>query len=91
MTICTGRVGTKEQAMISPVGPFELILGNGVSFILMAFVDVRIVFTAGVLLFDVPMSGPPALLFLAAETVLWIVTVLSRAGSWSRPGRPAEP
>ncbi|HWQ45951.1 MAG TPA: ABC transporter permease, partial [Longilinea sp.] len=56
--------GTMEQLIVTPIRPFELIVGKLVPYILIAFVDTLEVLVLGVLLFDLPINGSLGLLLL---------------------------
>ena len=62
------EIGTMEQLIVSPIRPFELILGKTIPFALIGYVDVLIVTLVGVFWFEVPIRGS-ILLLLAATTV----------------------
>lgn len=66
--------GTIEQLIVSPIKPYELMLGKMVPFIIFAFVDVCLVMLVGTLWFRVPILGSIPLLF--ALTVLYLITTL---------------
>ncbi|HSH03394.1 MAG TPA: ABC transporter permease [Anaerolineae bacterium] len=66
--------GTIEQLIVTPIQPWELILGKVIPYILIAFFDMIQVLIAGVLIFGVPINGSiPLLLTLSA---LFIFTTL---------------
>jgi len=62
------EIGTMEQLIVSPIRPFELILGKTLPFALIGYVDVLIVTFVGVFWFEVPIRGS-VLLLLAATTI----------------------
>jgi ABC-2 type transport system permease protein len=62
------EIGTMEQLIVSPIRPFELILGKTIPFALIGYIDVLIVTFVGVFWFDVPIRGS-VLLLLAATTI----------------------
>lgn len=66
--------GTLEQLMVTPLGPFELMVGKIVPYMVIAFVDLLIVVGAGVWIFHVPFAGSPLLLF--ALSFLFLFTCL---------------
>lgn len=58
--------GTLEQLLVSPIKPYQLILGKVLPFMVIGFIDVLIVLTVGILWFKVPIKGSiPLLLFLS--------------------------
>ena len=56
--------GTLEQLMVTPVKPFELMLGKMVPYIAVAFFELLLVFVAGYFLFRVDFAGSMPLFFL---------------------------
>ncbi|HXZ36802.1 MAG TPA: ABC transporter permease, partial [Thermodesulfobacteriota bacterium] len=62
------EIGTMEQLIVSPIRPFELILGKTLPFALIGYVDVLIFTFVGVFWFEVPIRGS-VLLLLAATTI----------------------
>lgn len=64
------EIGTMEQLMVSPIKPYELILGKMAPFGVVALIDVVFVATVGVLLFQVPVRGNLILLFAASAVYL---------------------
>ncbi|RJX19884.1 MAG: ABC transporter permease [Desulforudis sp.] len=66
--------GTLEQLMVTPIQGFELMIGKLAPYVLIAFIDVAIVLSIGILWFGVPVSGSiPLLLSL---TLLFLVFAL---------------
>ena len=79
------EVGTLEQIMVSPIRPFEFILGKTVPFFLIGLADVSLVTTVGMLWFDLPFVGSiwvlmlgTALFLLAALGMGLLLSTLSR-------------
>ena len=68
------EIGTIEQLIVSPLRPFELILGKLVPFALIAFLDVILITSLGVLWFKVPIRG--SLLLLFGCTLIYLLTSL---------------
>ena len=68
------EIGTMEQIMVTPIRPFEFILGKTVPFALISLVNVVLVATVGVLWFNLPVRG--SLLRLLFATVLYLLTAL---------------
>lgn len=68
------EIGTIEQIMVTPIRPWEFILGKTVPFALIGFADVALVSVVGVFWFEVPIRGSLALLFGA--TTLYLMTTL---------------
>ena len=68
------EIGTMEQIMVTPITPFEFILGKTVPFALIGFADVVLVTVVGVFWFAVPIRG--SLLLLLFATTLYLMTTL---------------
>lgn len=68
------EIGTIEQLIVSPIRPFELILGKLVPFAIIGLIDALLVTLVGVLWFNVPIRGN--LLLLLGSTVLYLLTTL---------------
>ena len=69
------ETGTMEQMLVSPVRPYEIILGKVLPYIGLAFLDAAVIISVGMTLFNVPFLGSPLLLVLL--TALYLVTALS--------------
>ncbi|MCL1088570.1 ABC transporter permease [Shewanella profunda] len=71
--------GNMEFLITTPVRPLELMLGKIVPYVLVGFVQVTIILSAGHLLFDVPIRGGldsialAAMLFICASLTLGLV------------------
>lgn len=84
------EVGTLEQIMVSPIRPYEFILGKTVPFFLIGLVDIALVTTVGVLWFGVPFVGSIWVLLLGAS--LFLVAALGMGlllSTWSRTQQQA--
>ena len=57
--------GTMEQVRMAPVGPVSYILGKTLPYLAISFTSAVLIVLAAMLLFDLPMRGSWALLFLA--------------------------
>lgn len=68
------EIGTIEQLIVSPIKPFELILGKLLPFAFVGLVVASVVITAVLLWFKVPLRGSVFLLFCAA--VFYLFTTL---------------
>ena len=66
------EAGTLEQLAVMPIKPSSVILGKIAPYFLLAALDMVIVTTIGVLLFDVPFNGNPALFALGAGLFLFV-------------------
>jgi ABC-2 type transport system permease protein len=68
------EIGTLEQVMVTPIRPFELILGKTIPFFLVGLADVALVAVVGTLWFQVPFRGN--LLVLLLGVVLFLLSTL---------------
>lgn len=68
------EIGTLEQLMVTPIKPYQLILGKLIPFTIIGFVDVVVVLTIARFWFNVPMQGSIFLLF--GLSGLFILTTL---------------
>jgi len=66
--------GTIEQILVSPVRPLEMMIGKIVPYVIIAFLDLAIVVTAGYLIFHVPIKG--SLLQLGVFALLYLTASL---------------
>lgn len=66
--------GSIQQVFVSPIRPLELIVGKLIPYAVIAFVEMIIVLTGGILWFGVPFQGS-LLLFLAASILYVLCTV----------------
>jgi len=66
--------GTIEQILVSPIRPMELMLGKIVPYVIIGFVDLIIIVTAGYLIFAVPIKG--SLLQLALLSLVYLTASL---------------
>ncbi|MBN1696301.1 MAG: ABC transporter permease [Spirochaetales bacterium] len=57
------EIGTMEQLSVTPIKPFELIIGKLTPFIIIAFVDVFLVVLVSTFIFRIPIKGNVGLLF----------------------------
>jgi len=69
------EVGTLETLIVSPIKPWELILGKTAPFVLIGFVDIVLILLAGRIIFGLPIRG--SIPFLLGISFLFIVTTLS--------------
>ncbi len=58
------EIGTLEQLMVTPIKPYQLILGKLIPFVIIGFVDVLGVLAIAHFWFDVPLRGSLGLLWL---------------------------
>lgn len=68
------EIGTMEQILVTPITPWEFILGKTVPFALIGFVDVLLITLVGVFWFQMPIRGN--LLLLLGATMLYLMTTL---------------
>lgn len=68
--------GSMEQLFATPVGRLEVILGKLLPYVVVGMIQVLLVVTLGVFLFDLPVRGSVALLFSAA--LLFLVGMLAQ-------------
>lgn len=60
------EIGTLEQIMVTPIRPFEFILGKTLPFFLIGLADVSLIATVGTFWFKVPFRGDILVLFAGA-------------------------
>lgn len=58
------EMGTLEQIMVTPIRPWELILGKTLPFALIGLLDAVLVGLIGVFWFEIPLRGNPLILLL---------------------------
>ena len=63
-----------EQLMVTPIKPFELILGKLLPFAMVGIAEVALVVLAALLIFQIPIRG--SILMLFASTVLFLFSTL---------------
>ncbi len=68
------EMGTMEQLIVSPIRPFELILGKTIPFALIGYLDVLLVTAVGVFWFEVPIRG--SIFLLLAATTIYLLSSL---------------
>jgi drug efflux transport system permease protein len=68
------EIGTLEQIMVTPIRPFEFILGKTIPYMLIALFELVTISLVGVWWFEVPMRGSIALLI--AGSLLFLPGVL---------------
>ncbi len=69
------EMGTLETLVVSPIKPWELIIGKTAPFVLIGLVDIVLILLAGKIIFRLPIRG--SILFLLGVSLLFIVTTLS--------------
>jgi len=68
------EIGTLEQLLVTPIRPYQLILGKLIPFVIIGYADVTIVLAIARFWFNVPMVGNVVLLF--ALSGLFLLTTL---------------
>ncbi len=68
------EIGTMEQLMVTPIRPFELIMGKLLPFAMVGVVQVVLVIAAALLVFQIPIRGSILLLFSC--TLLFLLSTL---------------
>lgn len=68
------EIGTLEQLIVTPLRPWQLILGKLTPFVIVGMLDLLVVTALAVYLFKVPLRG--SLLLLLALSFLFILTTL---------------
>jgi ABC-2 type transport system permease protein len=69
------EIGTMEILLVSPLHPFQVVIGKVFPYIFLSIVNATVILLLGVLVFKMPINGSMAL--LAFETVLFIISALS--------------
>lgn len=69
------EVGTLEQVLVTPIRPFEYIIGKTLPFFLVGLTEVSLVAAIGMLWFQVPFRGNPLVLLLG--TCLFLLAALA--------------
>lgn len=60
------EIGTLEQLIVTPIKPYQMILGKLLPFLLLGFVSVGIILTAMVVVFGIPIKGSFSFLLLSS-------------------------
>lgn len=68
------EMGTLEQLLVSPIRPFELLLGKTIPFAIIAFAEVAVITMAALAVFRIPLKGSVVLLF--TSTPLYLLSTL---------------
>lgn len=69
------EIGTMEQLLVTPIRPLTLMLGKTIPYALFGLVDEALILIVGNVVFDVPLGGSMAVVFLG--TLLYLVATLS--------------
>jgi ABC-2 type transport system permease protein len=68
------ELGTMEQLMVTPIRPFELMLGKTLPAAVIGLIDMALIVSGALLVFRVPFRGNPFLLFSCV--ILFLFTTL---------------
>lgn len=68
------EIGTMEQLIVTPLKPYQMIIGKLVPFMILGFIAVTIVLAAMTWIFDIPVKGSVAFLFFAS--FLYVLSTL---------------
>jgi ABC-2 type transport system permease protein len=68
------EIGTMEQLIVTPIRPYQLIIGKLVPFTILGFIAVIIVLTAMRVIFDIEIKG--SIVFLFISSFLYILSTL---------------
>lgn len=69
------EVGTLEQILVTPIRPFEFIIGKTLPFFFIGLIQVMLVAAVGTIWFEVPFEGNPLVLLLG--TCLFLLSTLA--------------
>lgn len=67
--------GTMEVLLVSPLKPFQVVIGKVFPYIFLSIINAIIILTLGYFVFGMPFNG--SLLLLTFESILFIITALS--------------
>ena len=69
------ELGTMEILLVSPLKPFQVIVGKVVPYILLSVINAIIIILLSIFVFNMPVEG--SLFLLGAESILFIINALS--------------
>jgi len=69
------ELGTMEILLVSPLKPFQVIIGKVVPYIFLSIINAAIIVLLSIFIFKMPVEG--SLFLLGAESVLFIITSLA--------------
>lgn len=69
------ELGTMEILLVSPIKPFQVILGKVFPYIFLSIINASVILLLGFFVFHMPIEG--SLLLLALESILFIISALS--------------
>lgn len=68
------EIGTLEQLMVTPLRKHQLLLGKIIPFLILSYLELAIVMTVAILLFNIAMNG--SYLLLASLSFLYLITTI---------------
>ena len=68
------EIGTLEQLMVTPLRKHQLLLGKIIPFLILSYLELAIVMTVAILLFNIAMNG--SYLLLAFLSFLYLITTI---------------
>lgn len=69
------ELGTMEILLVSPITPFQVIIGKVVPYIFLSVINAAVIVLLSIFVFNMPVQG--SLFLLGAESVLFIITSLA--------------
>ena len=69
------ELGTMEILLVSPIKPFQVIIGKFFPYIFLSIINAVMILVLGYFVFGMPIEG--SVILLALETVLFIITSLA--------------
>lgn len=69
------EMGTMEVLLVSPIKPFQVVIGKVFPYIFLSIINATIILLLGFFVFKMPIEG--SLFLLAFESILFIITALS--------------
>lgn len=69
------ELGTMEILLVSPLKPFQVIIGKVVPYIFLAIINATVIILLSIFVFSMPIQG--SLFLLAVESILFIIAALS--------------
>ena len=69
------ELGTMEILLVSPLKPFQVIVGKVVPYIFLSVINAIVIIVLSIFIFKMPVQG--SLFLLGAESILFIITSLS--------------
>ncbi|MBN2531428.1 MAG: ABC transporter permease [Spirochaetales bacterium] len=64
------EIGTMEQLSVTPIRPYQLIIGKLTPFIIISFIDVMLILLASAFVFNIPIKGSIIALFVLSSIFL---------------------